>query len=121
MIIIPRNYSTRLFPHETCPHKLKEEEEEQVQRIPQFQKIFLGQRGDRDIFEYARIGDTHVQQKQLCATAMMMCRDKCDFSFRVFNILSVMENLSAFSTINIRALRLGAIELKICIGTTEMR
>lgn len=73
------------------------------------------------IFEYARIGDTHVQQKQLCATAMMMCRDKCDFSFRVFNILSVTENLSAFSTINIRALRLRAIELKICIGTTEMR
>lgn len=60
MIIIPRNYSTRLFPHETCPHKLKEEEEEQVQRIPQFQKIFLGQRrGDTasPIFEYARIGD----------------------------------------------------------------
>lgn len=50
---------------------------------------------------------------------MMMCRDKYDFSFRVFNILSVMD--SAFSTINTRALRLGAIELKICIGTTEMR
>lgn len=118
MIIIPRNYSTRLFPHETCPHKLKEEEEEQVQRIPQFQKIFLGQRGDRDIFEYARIGDT-CNRSNYDATAMMMCRDKCDFSFRVFNILSVMD--SAFSTINTRALRLGAIELKICIGTTEMR
>lgn len=77
------------------------------------------------IFEYARIGDnaraTVAIMRHGNDVCVCVCRDKCDFSFRVFNILSVMENLSAFSTINIRALRLGAIELKICIGTTEMR
>lgn len=117
MIIIPRNYSRM----KRARINWKKKKKSRCSEFRNSRKFFL----DREeteispIFEYARIGDTHVQQKQLCATAMMMCRDKCDFSFRVFNILSVMD--SAFSTINTRALRLGAIELKICIGTTEMR